>query len=42
MCILKQIEKRQEERMLQEELKEQEGQQMLEKLEKLQIEELKV
>ncbi|MCI4379029.1 hypothetical protein PGIGA_G00223090 [Pangasianodon gigas] len=40
MCILKQIEKRQEEHMLQEELKEQEGQQMLENLEKLQMEEL--
>ncbi|XP_026782837.3 cilia- and flagella-associated protein 45 [Pangasianodon hypophthalmus] len=40
MCILKQIEERQEEHMLQEELKEQEGQQMLENLEKLQMEEL--
>ncbi|KAF5905486.1 cilia- and flagella-associated protein 45, partial [Clarias magur] len=39
-CILKQIEDRQEERMLQEMLKEQEAQQMLEKLERLQMEEL--
>ncbi|XP_060778871.1 cilia- and flagella-associated protein 45-like [Neoarius graeffei] len=40
MCILKQIEERQEERMLQDELKEQEGQKMLENLEKLQMEEM--
>lgn len=42
MCILKQIEERQEERMLQDELKEQEGQKMLENLEKLQMAEMEV
>ncbi|KAI5098006.1 cilia- and flagella-associated protein 45 [Silurus meridionalis] len=40
MRIIKQIEERQEERMLQNELKEQEGQQLLENLAKLQLEEL--
>ncbi|XP_063061143.1 cilia- and flagella-associated protein 45 isoform X2 [Engraulis encrasicolus] len=40
MCILKQIEERTEDRLLQDELREQEGQQMLETLERMQIEEL--
>ncbi|KAL7870424.1 hypothetical protein SRHO_G00079210 [Serrasalmus rhombeus] len=40
MCILKQIEERLEERMLDDEVKEQEGQQMLESLERMQMEEL--
>uniref|UniRef100_A0A8B9K4Y5 Cilia- and flagella-associated protein 45 n=1 Tax=Astyanax mexicanus TaxID=7994 RepID=A0A8B9K4Y5_ASTMX len=39
-CILKQIEDRLEERMLEEEVKEQEGQQMLENMERMQMEEL--
>ncbi|XP_072551518.1 cilia- and flagella-associated protein 45 isoform X2 [Salminus brasiliensis] len=39
-CILKQIEDRLEERMLLDEVKEQEGQQMLENLERMQMEEL--
>lgn len=42
MCILKQIEERQGERTQQDMLKEQEGQQMLENLERLQMEELEV
>ncbi|KAI4874354.1 hypothetical protein NFI96_022212, partial [Prochilodus magdalenae] len=42
MCILKQIEDRLEECMLEEEMKEQEGQQMLENLERMQMEELEV
>lgn len=42
MCILKQIEEREEAHMLQEELKEQEGEQVLENLERLQMEELEV
>lgn len=42
MCILKQIKERQEERMQQNTLKEQEGQQLLENLERLQMEELEV
>lgn len=40
MCILQQIEERMEDRMLQDELREQEGQQMLENLERMQMEEL--
>ncbi|XP_041920477.1 cilia- and flagella-associated protein 45 isoform X1 [Alosa sapidissima] len=40
MCILKQIEERMEDRLLQDELREQEGQQMLESLERMQMEEL--
>uniref|UniRef100_A0A4W4HJ22 Cilia- and flagella-associated protein 45 n=1 Tax=Electrophorus electricus TaxID=8005 RepID=A0A4W4HJ22_ELEEL len=40
MCILKQIEERLEEQLLQEEMKEQEGQQMLENMERMQMEEL--
>lgn len=42
MCILKQIEERQEERMQQDELKDQERQQMLKDLERLQMDELEV
>ncbi|XP_066541257.1 cilia- and flagella-associated protein 45 [Hoplias malabaricus] len=40
MCILKQIDERLEKRMLEDEVKEQEGQHMLENLEKMQMEEL--
>ncbi|XP_076850628.1 cilia- and flagella-associated protein 45 [Brachyhypopomus gauderio] len=40
MCILKQIDERLEERLLQDELKEQEGQQLLENMERMQMEEL--
>ncbi|XP_062860946.1 cilia- and flagella-associated protein 45 [Trichomycterus rosablanca] len=40
MCIIKQIEERMEEHMLDDELKEQEGQQMLKNLERLQMEEM--
>jgi hypothetical protein len=40
--IINQIEERLEDRMLQNEMKEQEGQQMLENLEKMQMEELEV
>ncbi|XP_012679476.1 cilia- and flagella-associated protein 45 [Clupea harengus] len=40
MCILNQIEERVEERLLKDELREQEGQQMLENLERMQMEEL--
>lgn len=42
MCILKQIEERQGDRTQQDMLKEQEGQQLLENLERLQMEELEV
>lgn len=42
MCIMKQIEERQEENMLQDELKEQSKQQLLESLERMQVEELEV
>ncbi|KAK2894850.1 hypothetical protein Q8A67_012079 [Cirrhinus molitorella] len=41
LCILDQIQMRLEEKMLQDELKEQEGQQLLENMEKMQMEELK-
>ncbi|XP_073706254.1 cilia- and flagella-associated protein 45 [Garra rufa] len=41
MCIVDQIQMRLEEKMLQDELKEQEGQQLLENMEKIQMEELK-
>ncbi len=42
MCILDQMQMRLEEKMLQDELKEQEGQQLLENMERIQLEELKV
>lgn len=42
MCILDQIQMCLEEKMLQDELKEQEGQQLLENMERMQMEELKV
>lgn len=42
MCIVKQMEERVEERMLDEERREQEGLEMLENLERLQMEELQV
>ncbi|XP_058606975.1 cilia- and flagella-associated protein 45 isoform X3 [Onychostoma macrolepis] len=41
MCILDQIQMRLEEKMLQDELKEQEGQQLLENMERMQMEELR-
>lgn len=41
LCILDQIQQRLEDKMLQEEVKEQEGQQMLENMERVQMEELK-
>lgn len=42
MCIIDQIQTRQEEKLLQDEMKEQEGQQLLENMERMQMEELKV
>lgn len=42
LCIVDQMQKRLEEKMLQEEVKEQEGQHMLEDMERVQMEELKV
>lgn len=41
MCIIDQIQTRQEEKLLQDEMKEQEGQQLLENMERMQMEELK-
>lgn len=42
LCIVDQMQKRLEEKLLQEEVKEQEGQHMLENVERMQVEELKV